>query len=238
MKYFDLRLFFLTILKPLKQYTLFKKEYPFRSPLRLPPRRFFSSERLETEAKESIIRMSTGTFRFYEELNDFLPNNRKKVDFEAKFNGRQSIKEIIEEFGVPPTEVDLILINGKSVDFNYVIKDGDRVSVYPVFESVNIQNISLLRSFPLRRIQFIADIHMERIVKPMRMLGFDIDFNGSYTTQDIIEKSIQEKRIILTTRKELKRSKSVTRCIVIPPGTTKKQIKYVMEHLDVKPSPS
>jgi len=182
--------------------------------------------------------MSTATFRFYEELNDFLPDNMKKVDFEAKFNGRQSIKDIIEEFGVPPTEVDLILINGKSVDFNYIIKHGDRVSVYPIFESFNIQNVTQLRRFPLRRIQFIADIHMEKIVKPMKMLGFDIDFNGSYTTQDIIEKSIQEKRIILTTRKELKRSKSVTHCIVIPPDTTKKQIKYVMEHLDVKPPPS
>jgi len=31
MKYFDMRLFFLTIPKPLKQYTLFKKDYPFRS---------------------------------------------------------------------------------------------------------------------------------------------------------------------------------------------------------------
>jgi len=31
MRYFDMRLFFLTIPKPLKQYTLFKKEYPFRS---------------------------------------------------------------------------------------------------------------------------------------------------------------------------------------------------------------
>jgi hypothetical protein len=182
--------------------------------------------------------MPTGTFRFYEELNDFLPNNRKKVDFETKLNGRQSIKEIIEELGVPPTKVDLILINGKSVDFNCIIKDGDRVSVYPVFESFNIQNVSLLRRLPLRRIQFIADIHMEKIVKPMRMLGFDIEFNGSYTTQDIIEKSIQEKRIILTTRKELKRSKSVTHCIVMLSGTTREQIKYVMEYLDVKPSPS
>ena len=33
MRYFDMRLFFLTTPKPLKQYTLFKKEYPFRSPL-------------------------------------------------------------------------------------------------------------------------------------------------------------------------------------------------------------
>ena len=182
--------------------------------------------------------MPTGTFRFYEELNDFLPNNRKKVDFEAEFNGKKSIKEIIEEFGVPPVAVDLVLINGKSVDFKYKIKDGDRVSVYPVFERFNIQNVTGLRRVPLRRIQFIADIHMEKIVKPMRMLGFDVDFNGSYTTQDIIEKSIQEKRIILTTRKELKRSKSVTRCILIRPGTTRKQIKYVMEYLDVTPSPS
>jgi len=92
--------------------------------------------------------MPTGTFRFYEELNDFLPNNRKKVDFEATFNGGKSIKDIIEEFGVPPVAVDLILVNGKSVDFNYIIKDGDRVSVYPVFESFNIQNVSLLKDSP------------------------------------------------------------------------------------------
>jgi uncharacterized protein with PIN domain len=69
------------------------------------------------------------------------------------------------------------------------------------------------------------------------MLGFDIDFNGSYTTQDIIEKSIQEERIILTTRKKLKRAKSVTHCILMPPDTTRKQIKYVLQYLDVKPPP-
>ena len=40
---------------------------------------------------------------------------------------------IIEECGVPPTKVDLVLINGKSVDFNTLFHDGDRVSVYPVF---------------------------------------------------------------------------------------------------------
>jgi hypothetical protein len=180
------------------------------------------------------LQTAKATFRFYEELNDFLPNNRKKVDFDVMFSERKSIKEIIEKFGIPPTKVDLILINGKSVDFNYTLKDGDRVSVYPVFERLNIQNVTQLRRVPLRRIQFIADTHLKKIVKPMRVLGFDIDFNGSYTTQEIIEKSIQEKRIMLTTRKELKRSKSVTHCILMRPGTTREQIKYVMEYLDVK----
>jgi hypothetical protein len=180
-----------------------------------------------------MIRMSTGTFRFYEELNDFLPNNRKKVDFEAGFNKKKSIKDIIEEFGVPSTNVDLILINGKSVDFNYIFQDGDRVSVYPVFESFNIQNVTSLRRFPLRRIRFIADIHLKDIVKPMRMLGFDIDFNGSYTTQDIVEKSIWEKRIILTKRKELLKSKSITHGMLIRPGTVVEQVAYIMDNLDI-----
>jgi len=177
--------------------------------------------------------MSTGTFRFYEELNDFLPKHRKKIDFEAAFNKRKSIKDIIEEFGVPPTNVDLVLINGKSVDFNYIVKDGDRVSVYPVFESFNIQNVTLLRKFPLRRIRFIADIHLKNIVKPMRMLGFDIDFNGSYTTLDIVEKSIREKRIILTKRKELLKSKSITHGMMVRSGTTMKQVTYIMDDLDI-----
>jgi hypothetical protein len=104
--------------------------------------------------------MPTATFRFYEELNDFLPNNKKKVDFEVTFNGGKSIKKIIEEFGIPQAKVDLVLINGKSVDFYYMIKDGDHVSVYPVFERLNIQNVTQLRRVPLRRIQFI-DIMFE-----------------------------------------------------------------------------
>lgn len=178
--------------------------------------------------------MPKGKFRFYEELNDFLPEHRKKKDFEAEFSEKSSIKNIIENFGVPPSKVDLVLINGKPVDFNYILQDGDRVSVYPVFELLNIQNVTLLRKVPLRRIQFIADLCLDNMVKPMRMLGFDVDFNSYYTTKDIIRISEKENRIILTTRKELLRSKSVTHGILMRPGTTIEQIKYVIEYLDVK----
>ena len=177
--------------------------------------------------------MAIGTFRFYEELNDFLPKYRKKIEFESEFNKKKSIKDIIEEFGVPSTQVDLVLINGKSVDFNYILHDGDRVSVYPVFESFNIQNVTRLRRFPLRRTQFIADINLKNIVKPMRVLGFDVDFNGSYTTQDIIVKSIQEKRIILTKREELIKFKSVTHGMLIRPGTAVEQVKTIIDGLDI-----
>jgi hypothetical protein len=95
--------------------------------------------------------MPKGIYRFYEELNDFLPKHRRKTDFEAAFKGKRSIKDMIEALGVPHTEIDLILVNGKSVDFNYILQNKERVSVYPVFESLNITDVTLLRKFPLRR---------------------------------------------------------------------------------------
>ena len=36
------------------------------------------------------------TFRFYEELNDFLPLSKKKVAFVHTFYGNPSIKDVIE----------------------------------------------------------------------------------------------------------------------------------------------
>ena len=81
--------------------------------------------------------MPKGIFRFYEELNDFLPKHRRKTTFEAEFKGKRSIKDMIEALGVPHTEIDLILVNRKSVDFNYILQNGDSLSVYSVFKSRN-----------------------------------------------------------------------------------------------------
>jgi uncharacterized protein with PIN domain len=178
--------------------------------------------------------MAKGTFRFYEELNDFLPKHIKKVDIDTEFIGKRSIKETIEEFGVSPSLVDMVLVNGKPVDFRYILKDGDRVSVYPVFEKLNIQSVSLLRKFPLRRIQFIADVDLQDMVQLMRILGFDVIFNPSYKLPDIIDISKQENRIILTNRKELLKSESVTHAVRIGLGTAMEKVKNVMDDLDVK----
>ncbi|HPA73448.1 MAG TPA: hypothetical protein PKY31_14330, partial [Spirochaetota bacterium] len=66
------------------------------------------------------------TVRFYEELNDFLRKDRRKRDIDFSFDGRRSVKDLIESFGVPHVEVDLVLVNGESVGFDYIVADGDR----------------------------------------------------------------------------------------------------------------
>ena len=68
--------------------------------------------------------------RFYEELNDFLPPWKRKRAFEAEFAGKRSVKDLIESFGVPHTDIDLILVNGKSVGFDYILEDGDYITDY------------------------------------------------------------------------------------------------------------
>ena len=178
--------------------------------------------------------MPKGTFRFYEELNDFLPKHRRKTDFEAGFKGKKSIKDMIEALGVPHTEIDLVLVNGKSVDFNYILQDGDQVSVYPVFESFNITDVTLLRKIPLRRNKFIADINLKDIVKSMRVLGFDLYYDPLLATREIIEISKREHRIILTKSRKLLKFKDVTHGIFIHPGTTTEQIKQILDYLDIK----
>ena len=178
--------------------------------------------------------MPKGTFRFYEELNGFLPESRRKTDFEAPFTGKRSIKDMIEALGVPHTEIDLILVNGVSVGFDYILKDHDRVSVYPVFESFNITHVTRLRKIPLRRNKFIADIHLGNIVKYMRVLGLDVYYDTSISSREMIEISHIENRIILTRSKKLFKFKDVTHGIFIRPGTPKEQIGRIIAYLDIE----
>src|SRR6056297_1327046 len=141
--------------------------------------------------------------RFYEELNNFLPSEKRKTQFKYISKSKQSIKDIIESCGVPHTQVDLILVNGKSVDFSYIAKDGDRISVYPVFESVDIKDITNLRPEPLREIKFILDRHLGKLARLLRMLGFDTKYDPSIDREQLIKKSKNEGRIIISRSREL-----------------------------------
>lgn len=138
------------------------------------------------------------TLRFYEELNDFLPDHKRKIYYVLPVFGSPSIKDVIESQGVPHTEVDLILVNGTSVDFQYNIAPGDRISVYPEFEILDISPLIKLRPKPLRITRFIADVHLGKLARYLRMCGFDTVYKNDISDDEIINRSIKEKRIILT----------------------------------------
>jgi len=59
--------------------------------------------------------MTRATFRFYEELNDFLPAERRRQSFTCECARAATVKHMIEALGIPHTEVELVLLNGESV---------------------------------------------------------------------------------------------------------------------------
>jgi len=175
----------------------------------------------------------TAKFRFYEELNDFLPFDKKKTPFSYHFDGTPRIRDVIEAIDVPHTEVDLILVNGKSVGFDYHLLHRDRVSIYPVFESLDISPIVLLRKKPLRKSTFILDVHLGRLAKSLRMLGFDSFYRNDYEDSEIISISLKEKRIILTRDRGVLKRKAVTHGYWIKSTRPEKQIQEVLRRFDL-----
>lgn len=173
------------------------------------------------------------TFRFYEELNDFLPLAKRKVEFVCTFSGNPSIKDCIESMGIPHVEVDLILVNGLSVDFKYILQDNDCVSVYPVFEILNISNVTHLRAKPLRNSTFILDVHLGKLARYLRMLGFDTLYRNDNDDNEIIRISLDEHRIILTRDIGLLKVKSVTHAYFVRNQHPKAQLMEVLKHFDL-----
>jgi len=174
------------------------------------------------------------TIRFYEELNDFLHYSKRKKAFNFTISGKRTIKDIIESLGIPHTEVDLILANQESVNFDYHPKSDDYISVYPVFEAIDITGVSLLRPKPLREPKFVLDVHLGVLAKYLRLLGFDTLYRNDLEDAEIINLSITGQRTILTRDLFILKNGKVTHGYFVRETNPKKQILEVIRHFDLK----
>lgn len=177
--------------------------------------------------------MNTAYIRFYEELNDLLPDEKKKVRIVYTYWGTPSVKDVIEANGVPHTEVDLILVNGVSVDFNYRIKNNDDISVYPVFESFDISSLQHLRPDPLRNPFFVLDVHLGTLARYLRMTGLDSLYKNNYNSDDIVNISILQKRTILTKDLNILKRKDVSHGYLVRGNHPSEQLKEVISRFQL-----
>jgi uncharacterized protein with PIN domain/sulfur carrier protein ThiS len=156
------------------------------------------------------VKTHTATIRMYAELNDFLPPARRKRAFPYEFHGHPAVKDAIEALGVPHPAVDLVLVNGTSVGFDHPLDDGDRVAVYPVFETLDITPLVRLRPAPLREPKFILDVHLGALARLLRLMGFDAVYENDLDDPAVVTRSLDEHRIILTRDRGLLKRGAVT----------------------------
>lgn len=149
-------------------------------------------------------------FRFYEELNDFLAPEAHKRVLTYAFEGTPSVKDAIEAIGVPHTEIDVILVDGRSVGFDHRLRGGERVAVYPMFESIDVSPLVRLRPKPLRVTRFVVDVHLGTLARYLRLTGFDTVWRNDLDDPAIIDIAARERRIILTRDRGILRHGRVT----------------------------
>ena len=171
--------------------------------------------------------------RFYAELRDFLPPARRSGRIRHAFREPGSVKDVIESYGVPHTEVEVILANGQSVDFTYRVVDGDRISVYPLFESFDVSSLVRVRPRPLREVRFVLDVHLGTLARRLRLLGFDCHYERDASDDELVAISTTEGRILLTRDLGLLKRKAITHGTFVRATDPREQVLEVVRRFQL-----
>lgn len=85
--------------------------------------------------------MGVAWFRLYGQLNDFVAAARRGRRFRYALQDPLPVGDAIDAIGVPRAEIDLVVVNGTPVDFSHLLHDGDRIAVYPPFQSIDLGDV-------------------------------------------------------------------------------------------------
>jgi uncharacterized protein with PIN domain len=174
------------------------------------------------------------SLRVYGELNDFLHAADRHRTVVLPVECGATVKDFIESHGVPHTEIDLLLVNGESVDFRSPLGAGDRVAAYPVFEAFDIAGVSRVRPEPLRVTRFVLDVHLGRLARYLRLAGFDALYDRASGDNHLVEVSKAEHRVILTRDRGLLKRRAVTHGYFVRSTIPARQLAEVVSRFDLQ----
>ncbi|MEW5742002.1 MAG: Mut7-C RNAse domain-containing protein [Myxococcota bacterium] len=146
--------------------------------------------------------MATVRFTLHGDLSDFtrpatgLAAGPSPVTVTARFEGRASLKDVLESVGVPHPEVDLVLCGSRPLTLESPTPADARVDVFPVGAgpSGHARLVPTSQETP----RFLLDGHLGRLASLLRMLGFDTRWERDADDAALAEASAREDRILLT----------------------------------------
>jgi hypothetical protein len=175
--------------------------------------------------------------RLYEELSDYVPIGRRKQRFMYHMDSPATVKDLLEALRVPSTCVEFILVNGGSADLSHPLKDGDFVSIFPVFESLDVKSLVRLRKEPLRQIRFMAGKKLARLGFYLRLLGFDTLDCASWPQERVVRAAEEERRILLMPEFEPIKIPDLPRVCRVRETRPLLQLKEIISRLDLQNAP-
>jgi uncharacterized protein with PIN domain len=175
---------------------------------------------------------------FHRELNDFLPIEQRSKVSSHVLKKERSVKDLFESLGVPHTEVDLVFVNDRSVDFTYLVQHGDHIELFPQMRSPPLQQYPdspLIHCLPelLKPPRFVIDVHLGRLAAYLRMLGFDSLYRNDYDDPALANISADEKRILLSCDRRLLMRKQVMYGYFVRSRQPKQQLQEILRHFEL-----
>ena len=171
------------------------------------------------------------SFRFYAQLNDFLPLGWRGRRFTHPTSETSSIKDTVEAFGVPHPEIDLLLVNGASVHFGYQLQSGDRVSVYPAFRSLDLAGMYRVGANPPAPIRFVVNGHLGKVASYLRLAGFDALVLDD--DEAVGAAAARDGRVVLTRDRDLLKRNAIRYGRYVRSTDPKAQLAEVFERFDL-----
>jgi len=177
--------------------------------------------------------MVQARFQFHGELKGFLPAGKRGNVILYPLAGPVSVKHAIEASGIPHTEVSLILANGISVDFSYLLQPDDDIRVFPFTDEIQVVAAQPLRPPLPHPRRFILDGHLGRLATYLRLLGFDTLYQNDYDDEELAEISGNEGRLLLTRDRRLLMRKVVDFGFCLRTTDPRQQLAAVLERYDL-----
>lgn len=139
-----------------------------------------------------------GYLRILDSLNDFLPESKRDESIKISFDLNPSVKDVIEAHGIPHVEIFGTKINGRWEDLSYNLRYNDRILVYPK-ERISASGESHALKPPDRMPdRFIADVHLGKLVRLLRLIGIDTEYDKKLKDKAIVKRAEETGRAVLS----------------------------------------
>lgn len=137
------------------------------------------------------------------------------------FQGRQSLKHLVESLGVPHPEIGQVQVNSKEAKLSAITQDGDRVEVHPVPNSCPGEP------------RFLLDSHLGRLAAYLRMLGFDCLYRSDYDDAELAGILQRDERILLSRDRRLLMRRVVSHGYCPRSLDSQEQLTEVVQRFDL-----
>ena len=152
---------------------------------------------------ESLIDVKPLSVRLHVhgDLDFFLGPRTRGGQVERRLCEKTSVKDVIESCGIPHPEVDLILVNGQAVDFGYAVTGDAEIELYP--PGIQYSNFREKRLQVTSVAEFVADGHLGKLVRDLRLLGIDVAYDPAAQDRQLVEIASRNNRALLTRDRRL-----------------------------------